>query len=197
MSQVLDRFWSIDDIVGDDVRDQLDGRTLFPTEFSTSVDENGASHLLLGMGDQGCNAGSEPVNVLVDFTPDTETSWSHLSGAPWSTAPVGWAPWSEGGAVQIESPWSEPRWHMVTPDGEQSGPAPGGVWNVRAGPMLDPEGPTFVVLGRDPAAPVGDSVFVIHDGDDVWSIDQLRFGLQLRDVTIMDIIVLPPWEGAE
>ena len=99
--------------------------------------------------------------------------------------------------MQIESPWSEPRWHMVTPDGEQSGPAPEDVWNVRAGPMLDPQGPTFVVLGRDPAVPAGDSVFVLHDGDVVWSIDQLRFGLQPRDVTIMDIIVLPPWEGAE
>ena len=61
--------------------------------------------------------------------------------------------------------------------------------------MLDPAGPTFALLGTTDEAPWSDRLVVVHGEDEVWSIDRLRFGLQEREVAMLDVIVLPPLDA--
>jgi|GEM_PF-1665517 len=186
---VLPRVWGMDEIAGA----ELAAANWYPSAFGASVDEDGETHLLLGMGDMGCGGGVLPTQVLADFAPGAGTSWTHASSAPWSVNPPSWAPWSGGGTVQIESPWEAPTWHVATPQGEDSGLVGGLNWNVRPGPMLDPSGPTFALIGSSEPYTQGDSISIQHDGGQVWSIDSLRFGLSERQVAILDLIVLPPF----
>ncbi|MCO4771192.1 MAG: hypothetical protein KDA24_14255 [Deltaproteobacteria bacterium] len=185
---VLDRFWGADELLGD----ELGHINWAPTSFAASIDEDGLAHVGLGFADQGCSGSEQPVHVFTDFVPDEGTSWVRVSSEPWAVNPASWAPWNGGAAVQVESPWELPTWHVVDDKGDRSGPVPDLTYNVRPGPMLDPGGPTFMLVGGDLASPVTDRMVVMHDGQQVWSIDALRFGLQEREVAILDVVVLPP-----
>lgn len=59
----------------------------------------------------------------------------------------------------------------------------------KAGPMLDPAGPTFATVATKADA-VGDAIDIFHRGELVWSIDELRLGLQARDVYLRDVVLL-------
>ncbi len=184
---VLDRFWSMDEILPN-----YEGSNRYANGMAASVDETGRTHLMLDLADMGCGDGLVPSNLVADFVPDDGSSWSLADVLGHGSNGVSWAPWNGGAILQVDSPWDEPRWFVNGPTGESEGEPPGLTWNVRPGPMLDPAGPTFALLGGEPVYPARDSIVFVHGGQEVWRLDSLRFGLQDRDVVFMDLIVLPP-----
>ncbi len=187
---VLDRFWTSEDLLGPD----LGGINFHPSGFAASVDEDGVTHVGMGMSDNGCSEAFLPMHLFADFIPDDdETAWVAASSDNWSATPMSWAPWSGGAALQVESPYQEPQWHVTRPEGNRSGSVPGLDYAVRPGPMLDPAGPTFAVVGTSIEAPNHDKIVIVHGDQKVWTIDALSFGLQERQVAILDVVVLPPF----
>ncbi len=185
---ILDRFWSAEELVGSEYAED----NVYPTGLAASVDEEGLTHVGLGLGDMGCGGAPQSTHLFVDFIPGEGTAWMRASSESWAANPMTWAPWNGGAAVQVSSPYELPMWHMIDMMSERSGLAPGLDYNVRPGPMLDPAGPTFALLGASYEAPWSDRLVVVHGEDEVWSIDRLRFGLQEREVAMLDVIVLPP-----
>jgi len=186
---VLDRFWTGEDLLGSD----LGAFNWYPTGFAASIDEDGVTHVGMGLGDNGCTGAFQPVHLLADVVPDDGAAWVSANTQSWATTPMSWAPWSGGAAVQIESPWDLPTWHVTRPEDSRSGPVPSLEYNVRPGPMLDPAGPTFALVGSDYTNPNQDRIVFVHGDQEVWSIDALTFGLQERQVAILDVVVLPPF----
>jgi hypothetical protein len=60
----------------------------------------------------------------------------------------------------------------------------------RPGSLLDPEAPTLSVIGTDSGS-THDEIEVYHRGDKVWTIDALQFGLQTKQVWLLDVVLLP------
>ena len=196
----LDRFWEPEDLLPPELITD-DPVYLWPWNMETGLDEQGRPNMLLGVSDAYCAEDSPPRWDMV--------AWSPIDGPLWTAEAAGWswmqsARWAGhgGGAMlEVEPDWGGSTWRVHRPDGVVEGPLPEGVWDVTAGPMLDPEGPTFMTIGSE-MSELGQYRGVIdvhHEGEVVWRIEQLRFGLQQRNVFFEDVVMIPllPEEPAE
>jgi hypothetical protein len=187
----LGRMWSIDELLPPDLAER-DG-TLWPWAMQSGVDEEGKGQLLLGVADVGCTTSpAEP--ELLTWSPETGVGWRAQPGADTWPMEATFAGWGGGGALTTAPSTNYSvtpgRWRVSRPGDVLEGDLPLDRWSYRAGPMLDPAGPTFATIaGRSDAA--GDAIDVFHRGERVWSIDHLRFGLQDRDVYLRDVVLLP------
>jgi hypothetical protein len=93
-------------------------------------------------------------------------------------------------ALNLLGEYGLPRWRMTSPASVSEGPLSPERSGYRPGPVLDPQGPTFTVIGTDIETWAGDSLDFYHQGEVVWSIDRLKFGLQERQVYFADVILL-------
>lgn len=101
---------------------------------------------------------------------------------------------SMDGQAALTTPTVAPgsqRWSMWTPDGGVDGAIDlGSAW-VRPGPILDPAGPTFMLLAAREDG-LGHRLHVLHRGQPVWQIDDLIFGLQHRPRYLAGVAPLVP-----
>ncbi|MBW1881809.1 MAG: hypothetical protein JRJ84_25920 [Deltaproteobacteria bacterium] len=126
-------------------------------------------------------------------------SWTEAAGIRWNAILEDFDGWDVrysglDGGVALYLTEAPVRWRVLRGDV----PAEGALDAVacpdpRPGPLLDPTGPTFVLLCRT-ADKTADQLAILHGGQEVWLIDALTFGLQERTVPIADLIVLPPLE---
>jgi len=194
---MLDRVWFADDLLPPALS-QIDV-PLAAFAFEPSIDDEGKASFMLGVTDYGCGGGFAPVSALINWTPSDGPRWhAETSWAGYGTR-VTFAGWGGGGALQVDSPYEPSTWHMYRGEEQNlEGLVSEMSWGVRAGPVLDPAGPSFALLGYpSDSTTYGDAIHFIHGGEKVWEIDALRFGLQSRPVGIFDMIVLPPWEEPE
>lgn len=176
-----------EDLLGPD----LDATGPFvPRSLQPSVDEEGNPRLFARLDSVGCDA-LAPVYVSTAFDPWGEHTW-RAEDAVWPGMRPTYAGWGGGAFLTVDVATAPATWRVQGPEQDVTGEVPGTSWNVRPGPMLDPAGPTFAVLMASDQPPYGDSLVVFHGGQEVWRIDSLRFGLQERQLTFQDVIVLPP-----
>lgn len=167
----------------------------YPVSLDAFRAADGSRALTFGLSSEYC-AYAEPWPLM---------AWSEGAGIAWNgELPVNawpreatFAHHGEGHALHLASDnagdW---RWFVTGPEGTTEGPLGQMMWDTRPGPMLDAAGPTFVVL-RNP----GDtyqprhSMDFVHQGEVVWRIDALRFGLAEQRVQIVDTILIPPVGG--
>ncbi len=194
---MLDRVWTPQELLPPELLGADVPLAAFALE--PSIDDEGRASYLLGVTDYGCGGGFAPMTSVVSWTPSTGPRWS--AATPWSgyNNRVSFAGWNGGGALHIDSPYAPSTWRMLREDGAAiEGLVSGMSWGVRPGPVLDPAGPSFTLVGvPEGSTTYGDAIHFIHGGEKVWEIDGLRFGLQTKPVSIFDVIVLPPWEEPE
>jgi hypothetical protein len=186
----LGRMWSVDELLPEDLAER-EG-TLWPWAMQSGIDENGDGQLLLGVADNYCME-VQGEHELIAWTPEG-ISWRTQPGLDTWPMEASFAGWNGGGALTMayaQDDGTGGRWKVSGPTGVQEGDLPMDRWNYRAGPMLDPAGPTFATLGNN-ATVEGDVIDIYHQGEKVWSIEELRFGLQPRRVYLRDVVMLPP-----
>ncbi|MBW1879405.1 MAG: hypothetical protein JRI25_04940 [Deltaproteobacteria bacterium] len=169
------------------------GQVLNPFTLRTGTDLDGTESLLLGVTATSCEGG--PSTWWIG-------AWTELAGLSWSV-PLDDLVWPyhvrysglDGGsalylpAVDYEEPL---RWRVL----RRGSPVDGLLdrdthLNLRPGPLLDPAGPSFVVLAMSEDG-LGDEMVFLHQGQEVWRIKGLKFGLDRRTVPIADVVLLPP-----
>ncbi len=184
----LGRMWTVDELLPPDLAAQE--TTLWPWAMESGVDEEGRGQLLLGVTGSGCE--EVPVEPeLLGWTPDG-VAWRAQPGIETWPMTATFAGWGGGGALTMAPMPSDGlsvEWRVSGPDGVRSGEMGYDRWSYRAGPMLDPVGPTFATIGAKSQG-VGDAIDIVHAGEVVWSIESLRFGLQDRDVYLRDVVLL-------
>jgi hypothetical protein len=189
--QMLPRIWRPIDLLPPDY--------VYPMpaawNLDVSLDDDGRASLMLGFSQSGCyGGGASRVRVL---DPDAGFQWEadlHVEGWPASATYAGWR---GGGVLTIASPWADPQWVMTGPDGVAGGPL-GGTALATAGPVLDPEGPTFLVTRTRTDGQGGNEIEIWHRGERVWTIPGLRFGLGTQIVSVLGLsLVQPPEAVAE
>lgn len=195
---MLDRLWNVEDLLPPAMVES--GVPLSAFSLEPSIDDEGRATYLLGVTDYGCGGGFAPVTAVVNWSPTNGARWyGETSWSGYYYNRVSFAGWNGGGALLVDSPYEPSSWHVIRGDGETvDGLVSGMSWGVRPGPMLDPAGPSFALLGvPENSTTYGDAIHFIHGGEKVWQIDGLRFGLQTTPVTVFDVIVLPPWDQPE
>jgi hypothetical protein len=187
-----DTTWKADDLVPEDL--QRSKRIRSVTGFSAGIDELGTPRILMGLTQDRCHGDPDPSGRVM--------SWSEHEGA----APLGELPLAAwpghttfaahrgGGALAVVQgemttapSW---RWELRGADYAASGAIPDDRWEPSAGPLLDPLGPTFALVARRTDTWTH-AIDFLHEGERVWSIDHLTFGLQPRNVYIRDVVLLP------
>lgn len=186
----LGRMWTVDELLPPDLAERE--TTLWPWAMQAGMDEAGRGQLLLGVADDSClESAGEP--ELVSWSPDEGVAWRAQTGVDTQPMEATFAAWSGGGALTLATPaepGGAPRWRVSQPLEQTEGELPLDRWQHRAGPLLDPAGPTFATMGAK-TAEAGDAIDIFHGGQKVWSIEKLKFGLQERDVYLRDVILLP------
>lgn len=194
---VLDRIWYPRDFLPPELDDLQDEMVLGAFALEPSVDEEGRATFLIGVSDYGCGGGFAPVTGLIDWSPRDGVRWYETTNWAGYNQRISYAGWSGGAALHVDSPYEPTSWRVYRDEGSVEGLVSGLAWGVRPGPMLDPAGPSFALIGYpSDGTSYGDALQFVHGGQTVWEIDSLRFGLQDREVTMFDVIVLPPWEDA-
>jgi len=190
---VLDRIWYPEEILPP----ALTGLDVAFGAFAleASLDDEGRPSFLLGVSDYGCGGGFAPVTGLINWSPTEGVLWHETTNWSGWGQRVSFAGWSGGAALHVESPYEPTNWRVYRDEESVEGIVSGLSWGVRPGPMLDPAGPSFALIGYPTDTQTyGDAIHFVHGGETVWELNSLRFGLQDREVTIFDMIVLPPWE---
>ena len=190
--EYLDQFWEAEDLLPPELLADGDVQ-LWPWNMETGLDEYGRPNMLLGVSDTFCADESPASWDLVAWSPADGPLWSaETANYAWMQS-ARWAGHSGGAMLEVEPTWGNAVWRVRTPDGVTEGELPPEIWDATAGPMLDPQGPTFMVVGSEVA---GDGSWhgvldIHHEGEVVWQIDSLRFGLQDRRVFFEDVVMLP------
>lgn len=149
--------------------------------------------LVFARTDDSCAAEPSGAVELTFFTKES---------GPVQVAAEGWAWWngsgigvSMDGQAVLATPTVEDgsqRWVLWTPEGAQEGTMALEGWRIRPGPVLDAAGPTFALLASR-ADGLGERIHVVHEGQSVWQIDDLVFGLQHRPKYLAGVApLLPP-----
>jgi hypothetical protein len=188
----LDLYWEAEDLLPPELL--TDGEVqLWPWNMETGLDEQGRPNMLLGVSDTFCADESPATWDMVAWSPEDGPLWASQAATYAWTQSARWAGHSGGAMLEVEPTWGNALWRVHRPDGVVEGELPPDMWNATAGPMLDPAGPTFMVVGSEvTAGGLWHGVLDIHhEGDVVWSIDSLRFGLQDRRVFFEDVVMLP------
>ena len=188
--EVLIPSWNPEQFLPEEVLDEVG----IPSGWSMnlSVDEEGDLSALFGVTTGGCSG--EPNDAatlqLVSWSPDPDEAWFSPTETGWQPRSATYTGQRGTGALNLLGDLGLPRWRVTSPslvsEGELS-PERGG---YRPGPILDPQGPTFTVIGTDLQTWAGDSLDFYHQGEVVWSIDRLKFGLQERQVYFADVVLL-------
>ena len=139
--------------------------------------------LLLGLSDFGCDGASH--SYLVSWSPrDGSGWWSQIPDATWVAHGARTA---QGSALTLEREATAHRYRL-TGTHHDLGTVPQRFVDARPGPVLDASTGTVVLIGeREDGA---DSLAVLSEGREVWSIDALRSGLSYEDVRILDAVVI-------
>lgn len=195
----LDRFWRPEDLLPPEMQG-TEPVHLWPWNMETGLADDGHANMLLGVSDSWCTSTS-PRYDLVAWSPSAGPLWTAAVSQDAPLTGARWAGHGGGAALQLDPAWGEGTWRVFRADGVVEGQIPADMYNVKAGPMLDPAGPTFMTISYvDEAAAGGGwhgALDVFHEGEPVWTIGQMRFGLQHRNVFFQDAVLLPllPEEG--
>ena len=165
-----------------------------PRSLQASIDDEGNTRLFARMDSQGCGGEFAPVYASTAFDPRGPGYWRVGDGV-WPGLRPPFAGWSGGGFLTIDGSAPSAEWNFQGPESELAGALANPY--ARPGPVLDPAGPTFALVETSDQPPYADSLVIFHGGQEVWRIDSLRFGLQERQLTFQDVIVLPPQVEAE
>lgn len=184
---VLDWVWQPEDLLAPTAFDRC---AYQPFALHPGIDEDGAPSMLLGTAQVGSTG--EVEYGLAAWSPEHGPMWDVVAdGLSWPPA-ASYAAWDGGAVLFMSGVWSGPQsWHVMGPEVLAEGEVPGDLTQVRPGPLLDPVAPTFMMVGRDPVDEMH-TIKVVHRGDEVWSIDRLRFGLDPQRRFISDVVLLVP-----
>jgi hypothetical protein len=185
-------------IVGWDPEDflppELLGEVAIPAAWNMdlSVDEEGEVSALFGVTTGGCSgAPDDPATLqLVSWSPGQEDGWFAPTETGWQPRAATYTGGRGTGALNLLGELGLPRWRVTSPASVSEGPLSPDLSGYRPGPLIDPQGPTFTVIGTDVQTWAGDSLDFYHQGEVVWSIDRLKFGLQERQVYFADAVLL-------
>ena len=193
-SSTLDWVWRPEDLLPEDMRA---GCTYDPWNLSESVDEDGDPSLLLGVSELVARDADndEPSwrRRIVAWSPESGPMWDlPLENVTWPPR-ASYSAWNGGGALVVtDELWEGSQyWHVVGPDGIHEGAVPDGLIGAQPGPLLDPEAPTFMLVGRS-NVDYKHSIRVLHEGSVVWQIEALRFGLSVERKFLSDVVLLAP-----
>ena len=157
-----------------------------------SVDEEGELSALFGVTTGGCTNDPEDLATLqlVSWGSEPEDTWFSPTETGWHPRSATYTGQRGTGALNLLGDFDLPRWRVTSPSLVAEGVLSAERGGYRPGPLLDPQGPTFTVIGTDMQTWAGDSLDFYHQGQVVWSIDRLKFGLQERQVYFADAILL-------
>ena len=189
-SEVLIPAWPAEQFLPEEILDHVGMSSAW--SMNLSVDEEGDLSALFGVTTGGC--GGEPNDTatlqLVSWSPDPDAAWFSPTETGWQPKSATYTGKRGTGALNLLGDFGLPRWRVTSPslvsEGDLS-PERGG---YRPGPIIDPQGPTFTVIGTDLQTWAGDSLDFYHQGEVVWSIDRLKFGMQERQVYFADVVLL-------
>ena len=198
---LLNQGWQPEEFLPVELRDSMGHPMGWNMDLSAT--EDGELSALFGVTTGGCNGLPEDPQTLqlVSWTPTQESSWFAPTETGWLPRSATYAGWHGTGALNLLSTTgstSETRWRVTSPEVVSEGALSTRLSGYRPGPLLDPQGPTFVVIGTNSETWASDSLDFYHGGEVVWSIDSLQFGLQQRHIYIGDVILLaqlPDEEG--
>jgi hypothetical protein len=187
---VISEGWQPEQFLPAEVRDFMD--TPSGWNMDLSLNEDGDLSALFGVTTGGCSGLPEdPATLqLVSWSPSEGASWYAPTDVGWQPRAATYAGWRGSGALNLLGDYGEVRWRMTSPTAVSEGSLSPHLQSYRPGPVLDPQGPTFTVMGTDAQSWDGDSLDFYHQGEVVWSIDRLRFGLAERRVFFADVILL-------
>jgi len=162
-----------------------------------TLDEDGELSALFGVTTGGCSNAPEDVATLqlVSWSSEPEESWFSPTETGWHPRSATYTGQRGTGALNLLGDHELPRWRVTSPSAVAEGTLSPDRGGYRPGPLLDPQGPTFTVIGTDTQSWAGDSLDFYHQGQVVWSIDRLKFGLQERQVYFADVILLSQKPG--
>ncbi len=180
--------WKVEELMPEGMAEEMGG--VQPWSLELSVDEQGSPTALLGVMGGACGWGDYELRV-VHTSLNAEPGWNELVQGAWSPLKPTYAGWNGGAALHVPG-WSGglPSWQLMGPDGTENGPLPEDMMIGFAGPVIDPEGPTFALVGGTGEFDYHHEIVVVHGGEPVWRIDALRFGLQERGVFFADVDLL-------
>jgi hypothetical protein len=194
-SPALDWVWPRNDLLPEDLQQ---GCTYAPWNMDEGVDEDGSPSFLLGVTEYPESPGDSP-------DPRRLVAWSPTEGPMWDVVVpdlvrpfrAEYSALGGGGALWISAPLHAEgrKWHVVGPSGSFEGGVPDDLFDVQPGPLLDPQGPTFLMVGRL-ELDSRHSIRLVHRDQVAWSIDHLRFGLDARRLFFSDVVLLPPVEDS-
>lgn len=182
--------WKVEDLLPEGLPEQMGG--LMPWSLELGLDDDGEPVALLGAMGGWCGNGDYELRML-HTSLDTGTAWDELLWGSWSPLKPTWTGRSGGAALHVPGYTGDLlEWQLMGPDGTQTGTLPEDMPMAFAGPVIDPEGPTFAVIGGVEGGGYHHVIDVVHQGESVWRIDALRFGLQERGVFFADVDLLWP-----
>jgi len=190
---LLNQGWQPEEFLPEEVRELMEHPMGWNMDLSFT--EDGEMSALFGVTTGGCSGLPEEPHTLqlVSWTPTRESSWFAPTETGWLPRSATYAGWHGTGALNLLSATdgtAGARWRVTSPSRVSEGTLSTRLTGYRPGPLLDPQGPTFAVIGSDSETWASDSLDFYHDGQVVWSIDSLQFGLQDRHVYIGDVILL-------
>lgn len=185
--------WRLDELLAD--QPNMSYMSARPFSLDLSLDEEGNSQLLVGLTPNPCIDVDLPEGeVLTSQVVAVDPSFGALWQAPVAPlqypAEATFAGWSGGGALTIGGTWDQAGWQVDQPEYTRTGALADDRVAYRAGPMLDPASASFAVVATREDW-LGDSIDIYHDGERVWTIPELRFGLQGRPVFLEGVVLLP------
>jgi len=201
--QVVDMFdgsllnigWQPEEFLPEEVFERVDNP--WNWNMDLSLTEDGELSALFGVTTGGCSGLPEDPSTptLVSWTPEDDSSWYAPTELGWQSQSATYAGWNGTGALNLLGDGATQRWRVTTPEAVHEGDLSLALSGYKPGPLVDPQGPTFTVIGTDINTWDGDSLDFYHQGEVVWSIDTLRFGLQERRVYFADVILLSQQPG--
>ena len=193
-----DQVWTSSELLPEDLLPEDGGKPrLWPWNLDAGIDFDGSSRMLLGVSSDGCT--DEPGSYeLVAWSPEEGPLWHQPAAAEgWTWPPTAsWAGHDGGAALELRHGYApDQQYRLIDAEGvrEEPMPADPDIQSRLAGPLIDPEGPTFVTVSRRiQEFDYRDVLEIHHNGEVVWTIDAMRFGLAERRVFFQDVAMLPP-----
>jgi hypothetical protein len=182
--------WQPEEFLPVEVYEQVDNPSNWNMDLSLT--EDGELSALFGVTTGGCSGLPEDPSTptLVSWSPQSDSNWYAPTELGWQSQKATYAGWSGTGALNLVGDGGTQRWRVTTPSAVSEGALSPSLSGYKPGPVIDPMGPTFTVIGTDINNWDGDSLDFYHQGQVVWSIDKLKFGLQERRVYFADVILL-------
>ncbi len=189
-SSALNVGWQPEEFLPEEVFEQVDNPWTWNMDLS--MNEDGELSALFGVTTGGCSGLPEDPSTptLVSWTPEGDSNWYAPTELGWQSQSATYAAWNGTGALNLLDINGSQRWRVTTPEAVHEGDLSASLSGYKPGPLIDPQGPTFTVIGTDFNTWDGDSIDFYHQGAVVWSIDKLKFGLQERRVYFADVILL-------